>query len=923
MLQIKRLTAALLLLAVFCSVSYAADTYGYDPFNLHSWYINRDYESQVYEKYGNTNYNFFYQLRDITGASRNAKVGGPQWFATVYENYYYRWYNQRYEDNTNTSFDIYRRTMGGEIPDVSILTVGDLIDGFNFVFAEEPQPYAYMWRHYIANEVYDVYPDPVESLCFVITNGQGEFNLEFGNPYARHFPFWYLWADNTTSTTVKWWQQPYDWRRVTYPTAEPIVYIYSSPDLYVRDNNGRYSVEYKFVVSKDASGDVAQLQLRDMGGNAMYFISGDASAECYIYTSNDVHLYTVSASHDKVYTASNDLVYTLETDNLGDIFVCTIKNINESVTFGLDDSFSGSYTVTFNPSNEQVISSGNSLVTTARIRGYDTQNYGSVLGFLTLRQRASFAQGYTNYREYTTLPVVIANVANGNASMTPLIFDMTVFESNDVVNRIKFTWDAQSNKPDQDLGVFFMFGSADKVYDLETRITNRTGTRYSLYRYDMIGTNNSNPAYRDGYNPMLPDHWRYDLTPDLYGTLPDYFLLDAHSQIAPGLVTVYKNNIGAGYRTIDTQYDTSESFRLEEYETGTPHNLRLNYKRIGGMTPMNSDSWQHNVGGARIREFMMDFVDVAANQDQTVAELTLLMGATPAMIGKGPLSENYAVRSSAYGDSDTGSAESVYINASAIDAFKFLKEVPDDLVRKVSIDITSEDTPAGDDTTSNDRPVTSTDITSMLKASETATVSVDIPLQPLSIRMRIPRQSQLIVNHWSELDSATNSKEVFNIFSRYGTIWVRSEATAERDADLFLAINNKGSSLGVSASDCVRAFLYNDELYLDFIVLLADGRSINAGRTAYVEIFKDDNIPYILIGDGNENGYWDMTFYVGAVDANSSSGGGSTGGNGTVSGDSGVKPGSSGSGGGGCSAGFSLCLAGALILFAVSSFRKN
>ena len=62
--------------------------------------------------------------------------------------------------------------------------------------------------------------------------------------------------------------------------------------------------------------------------------------------------------------------------------------------------------------------------------------------------------------------------------------------------------------PDQDLGTFFMFGSPDTwpEYELETRITNRTGTRYELYRYDMTNTANGTPTYRDGYSSIMPDY---------------------------------------------------------------------------------------------------------------------------------------------------------------------------------------------------------------------------------------------------------------------------------------------------------------------------------------------------------------------------------------------------------------------------------
>ena len=860
----KRFAAGIILLAAMCGVSYGATEY--DPFNLHFWYTSPDYEAQVYGRYGNTTYNFFYQLRDITGVNRSEQVGGPQWFATVYENYYYGIRSRVYNVATNETYTgIYRRTTGGEMPDITFQTVGDLLDGFNFVFAEEPQPYASAWRRYINREVYDTYPDPVESLCFVITNGQGEINIDFGNPYARHFPFW--WDFRTTGssrTTSKWWLQGFDWRNETYPTSEPIAYIYSSPDLYVRNNStGKYDKEYKYVVSNDYSSDkttviATHVQIRNTAGKVMYKVSGDA-----IYTSSDVLAYTVSASRDKVYDASNNLVYTIETDTAGDMFICEIRSVNESITF---TGFDSNYTFNLNPSTEQAISSGNSLSTNVRIRGITPSSYGSVLGYVNLRQRASFAAGYTNYREYTTLPLVIANVANGNASEYPLQFDMIVYDSNDVVvNRIKFDWDAQTDKPDQDLGTFFMIGSRDVTYKLETRITNRTGTRYELYRYDMTGSVNGTPTDRDGYNNIMPDYWKYDLTEDMYGTLPGSFLLDAHSQIAPGLVTVYKNNIGEGYRTISTQNDTSESFRLSEYASGNPKNLRLNYRRIGGMTPITGGT--HNPeSGVNVREFVMDFADVASNANNTADELYVLTGKLPAMIGRGPLiSDTSRITGASYGDdSDPASVSSVYIHSSAVDGFKITKSVPvtdPPLVRLMSTD-TGSDTTTSDDNPSP-VPVTSGEVG--VAPSAVIYTSIDIPLQPVAIRMRVPRSNSLIVNHWDEMDSASNSAELFNIFSRYGTVWVRSEATAERDANLFTAINNKGSNLGVGAGDCVRAFLYNDELCLDFIVIMADGASVNTGKTAYVEIFRDDNVPYILIGDGKEDGKWDLTFYIASL----------------------------------------------------------
>ena len=901
----KKLAAALFLLALLSQASWATD---YDPYALQFWYTSPDYEARVYRAYGNTDYNFFYQLRDITGSSRTEQVGGPQWFATIYENYYYPVRNFLYNAASSTStasWGIYRRTTGGELPDITFSTVGDLIDGFNFVFVEEPQPYASAWRRYIGTdtEIYDIYPDPVESLCLILNNGQGTLNVDFGNPYARHFPFWWNIGTGRTNDTTKWWQSGYDWRNETYQTAEPIAFICSSRVIYERNNNGRYEQAFNVVVSEDASGDSKILITDTSSNDIVYKLSGDVDITTarttmhQICSSRDVVLYTVS--DDRVYDADGNLAYTLESDGTGDIFICEVRNVNESVTVsGFDDS----YNVTVRPTNEQAISSGHSLSANIQVRGLDAETYGSRLGYITFRQRASFAPGYTNYREFTSLPLVIANVSTGNASTNPLMFDMIVFDNDEVVNRIKFTWDAQSDNTGQDLGTFFMIGSMDKTYQLETRITNRTGTRYELYRYDMTGSRRG-PEYRDGYASIMPDYWRYDLTPDLYGTLPDYFLLDAHSQIAPGLVTVYKNNIGSGYSTIDTRNDTSESFRLYEYSSSVPRNLRLNYKRVGGMTPIGTA--QSPSAGVNVQEFSMQFVDVVMNDDETVHELENLMGKPPVMTAAG-------VSASAPSRTTTSHTTPVYINASAIDAFKFSKPVPAGLI---TYTIISEDDEASQDTPAPS-PEPEPEPAPEAAAVTITLVSNEIALQPLSVRLRIPRQNQLIVNHWEELENASNAAALFNVFARYGTVWLRSYSTGERDANFFTALNNKGANAGVGASDCVRAFLYDDELVLDFIALLADGTSKTSGKTAYVEVFKDDDVPYALIGDGAEDGNWEMTFYVAAAGENPEVRSEDV--TPTTSNDHSASPAESSGGGGGCESGLAgmlglLVLAGVLV----------
>ena len=123
--MVKRLAAALLVLAVMSGVSWGAVPVRDYPFtsstDIASLYgiVSNTYGSYLYNLYGQ-DAGFNYQLRELTGTN----TAGPQWFATVYENYFYRLYNT---GNNTENRGIYRRTMGGEIPEITVSSVGNLI----------------------------------------------------------------------------------------------------------------------------------------------------------------------------------------------------------------------------------------------------------------------------------------------------------------------------------------------------------------------------------------------------------------------------------------------------------------------------------------------------------------------------------------------------------------------------------------------------------------------------------------------------------------------------------------------------------------------------------------------------------------------------------------------------------------------------
>ena len=186
----------------------------------------------------------------------------------------------------------------------------------------------------------------------------------------------------------------------------------------------------------------------------------------------------------------------------------------------------------------------------------------------------------------------------------------------------------------------------------------------------------------------------------------------------------------------------------------------------------------------------MTFADVVKNETNTERELTLLMGKFPVMPRGG------------YG---FGGVSDKYIKAEALNSFEIASLIPAGLV-SMNREIVSRD--ASGDIVSRDVPA-------------------QIAVLPVQIRLCIPRQEQLLVGHWEDLEQATEA-QLLKRFARFGTVWVRSEQTNERDMNLFSAIGNRGADL----KECVRAFIHDDCLYLDLIVLMADAKSPKAQYTA-------------------------------------------------------------------------------------------
>ncbi len=864
-----------------------------DPYHNYNWLFDEDEDG--IETYSGHDQSFNYQLRSVSETARDENAAGNQWFATVYENYFWYYFNGGGSSSggrNNNTRSVYRRTLGGEMPTVNFETAADLLNDFNYVLVSEPQPYAEWLTDATSSTLYDTYPDPFESLCLVITNGRGSFSMSFANAYARHFPFWWGVSSGT-------------WSNYTYGLHSPVSYTipltgnYANKRIY--DGYLTTAPTASTAYAYSVSGDNEILQ----SGTVVYTISGDTTSH-EIYNSSGTLVY--KRSDDIIYDANDNKKYTLENSNNGSfLYVVPVRSISERIQLTDVDEL---YTIrsTFS-SNQNEVLPNEALSANFTIIG-DSTNYGSVLGYINFSQHANLADGYSNYGESSLIPVVIANVVDGNASDYPLDFDMIIYDTNNlidqngnrntrnnntavstaltdesqIIDRVKFNWAVEANET-KDLGTFFIVRNAGEdttlmpEYYIETRITNNTGTRYRLQRYDMLNQGD-----------ITPDHWEYNIVRDSRGTLPDKFYLDPHSQIAPGLITVYNNTAN----TLSTGTDTQNSFSLYEYSSTSPKNLTLKYKIIAGMTAAGNMVNLYTSNDVGVRGFSMTFVNTAQNTDNTQYQLRSIMGKNGSMI--------------AAADSAVTPAVS-YLGSERQNAFQISKAVPTGLVEystsSANIAAESGDTESGD-------------------VSEP--VAITIALQPVQFRLKLQRANSLISSHWSELASSESSEEVLNKFRNYATVWVRSAAAPELDVDLLSSASRSFASIDKSLPECVKAFVYDDELVLEFMAVLADAgiTDSNGYTNPFIRAFKDDGVPYILIGDGAADDIWNLEFFIGSTSLaqDVTDIGDNTTTNTQSSSVAPVSGASSGGGGGGCNLGLSLITFTTAFIFGISK-RNN
>ena len=502
------------------------------------------------------------------------------------------------------------------MPAIHIDAETNLLSNFDYIFLNEAQPYTNT-----AGTLYDDYPDPLETLCFVISEGRGDFYIDLKNSYAWHYPFWWEYTDaNSNVVNIATSSVLY-----TIPISRSDKNIYSG-----------YGVTGDIIYTISGDKTSAQFEILE-SDELIYKVSGDRSSG-EIYDSSGKLIYTMK--NDIIYNTDEEEIYTIEDMNNNN-YVCIVpvKAVKERIKFSDEEE---NYIISVTPSEGTVMPT-ESLTSHIQLNASDVSDYSSKLAYINFSQAANLATGYSAYAEAALIPVVIANVSNGNASENPLKFDMIIYENNTVTtsnrnnnaitrtvkDRVKFEWNAQSDKT-QSIGNIFLIQQAtgtnsNPTYNLETRITNNTGTRYRMQRYDTINTTSD----------ITPDHWEYNITDDLRNYLPDTFHLDPHSQIAPGLITVYGEDVD--FNTINTETDTSESFALYEFSSASPRKLTLSYKVIQGFTTAQTDLVPLNYNYASARGLSMKFMNVVENENNTVYQIKNIIERTPAMTSAGTI----------------------------------------------------------------------------------------------------------------------------------------------------------------------------------------------------------------------------------------------------------------------------------------------
>lgn len=211
------------------------------------------------------------------------------------------------------------------------------------------------------------------------------------------------------------------------------------------------------------------------------------------------------------------------------------------------------------------------------VKSTEQGRFGSVRGNFLFHQNPSSAYPSTP-SQTLQVPFVIANVADGGAETEPLLLRAALREPDsaglgDMTAYDRFTWSVRDNMEAGDSQWVFVPVSSwpvlDRIdYRLTTEVTNPTGIRYAVQRYDSYTWN----------TPWRPAYWAFDLPrSQSLKDVPARFQLDDISHVAPGLKTVYNQrfNVNEGMKVPIRLYPVDYAAGFRE--------LTLNHRIVFGL----------------------------------------------------------------------------------------------------------------------------------------------------------------------------------------------------------------------------------------------------------------------------------------------------------------------------------------------------
>lgn len=216
-------------------------------------------------------------------------------------------------------------------------------------------------------------------------------------------------------------------------------------------------------------------------------------------------------------------------------------------------------------------SASNKLFDLGFVKTVNPTAYGSVRGNFLFHQNPNSLPSQT-----IQVPFIVANVYNGTAEGNPLLFKATLRESvtgsgaGNIAAYDRFDWKVTEDLTVGDTEWVFVpipklpIDSNTVNYRLTTEITNYTGIRYAMQRYDGYA-----------WAPLFPSNWAFDIPKA--GDVPSRIELNELSHIPPGLVTTYNQsfNVVSGVKEAMHVYpvDPASGFR----------NLTLSHRSIFGL----------------------------------------------------------------------------------------------------------------------------------------------------------------------------------------------------------------------------------------------------------------------------------------------------------------------------------------------------